>query len=196
MKSKILVILFFTVVILYIVMMYDNGFKTIANAISFQPKLSAYGLFKGRMSGLEPAAGVETLEISSPLFTDYAEKQRLIKLPKGRHMRAINNGLPQFPEGTIIAKTFYYSKAERNKRRLIETRLLILNDGRWNAATYQWSASQQDAMLINQGVDVPVSFTKENGFTASFTIYPLNATVAAATVPAISLCPLDLKSEI
>lgn len=169
MKSKLLLVLFFAVVIMYIVIMHNGGYKNITNEIRFNPKLSNYGLFRGKMSLLEPAAGVEVLDISSPLFTDYAEKQRLIKLPKGKRMHAAGNGLPQFPEGTIIAKTFYYSHTQNNKRRLIETRLLILKNGLWNGATYQWNASQQEAVLIDKGASVPISFTSEDGKSRSIT---------------------------
>jgi len=169
MKSKLLLVLFFAVVIVYIVIMHNGGYKNITNEIRFNPKLSNYGLFRGKMSLLEPAAGVEVLDISSPLFTDYAEKQRLIKLPKGKRMHAAGNGLPQFPEGTIIAKTFYYSHTQNNKRRLIETRLLILKNGLWNGATYQWNPSQQEAVLIDKGASVPISFTSEDGKSRSIT---------------------------
>lgn len=37
------------------------------------------------------------------LFTDYAEKQRLIKLPEGYKLTAVSDELPYFPDGTIVA---------------------------------------------------------------------------------------------
>jgi len=163
MKSKILLFLFFAGVIAYIVLVHRGGQKTLSNNISFHAKLSNYNLFHGDMAQLKPAAGVEIYELASPLFTDYAEKQRLIKLPAGKQIRATGNALPEFPEGTLLAKTFYYTQAEKNQRRLIETRLLILKNGIWNAATYQWSANQEDAALIENGADVPVDFSSEDG---------------------------------
>lgn len=118
--------------------------------LSFEKKLSTYQLFSGK---LLPAQGVEVMEISSTLFTDYAEKQRLIKVPAGKKAIVKGNGLLLFPEGTIIAKTFYYSASDQ----LIETRLLILKDEQWNAATYRWDEDQQDATLLTAGAVVPVS---------------------------------------
>ncbi|HWW38659.1 c-type cytochrome [Pedobacter sp.] len=163
MKNKLLLLLFFTVIVAYVVFMHDTGNRPIANGIRFNERLSTYGLFHGQMANLEPAAGVEILELGSTLFTDYAEKQRLIKLPKGKRMRATGNALPEFPEGTVIAKTFYYSRAEGKKRRLIETRLLILQNGLWNAATYQWDMAKGDAILLEQGGHVPVNIQSKDG---------------------------------
>lgn len=163
MKSKLMLLLFFGGVSVYIMFMHDSGSKKISNSIPFKEKLSAYGLFSGPMERLDPAPNVEILELGSTLFTDYAEKQRLVKLPKGKTMRATGNGLPKFPDGTIIAKTFYYPFAEKKRRRLMETRLLIFRNGLWNAATYQWDAAQKEAILQENGAIVPVSFTDKEG---------------------------------
>jgi len=70
------------------------------------------------MEWLEPAPGVEILESGSTLFTDHAEKQRLVKLLTGKRMRANGDALPEFPDGTIIAKTFYYPVTEKKQRTL------------------------------------------------------------------------------
>ncbi|WP_343667846.1 hypothetical protein [Chitinophaga sp.] len=105
------------------------------------------------MQKLVPAAGVEVIEIASPLFTDYAQKQRLLKLPAGKKVMLNGDSLPIFPEGTIIAKTFYYPTA----RQIIETRLLLLKDHKWNVATYRWDKDQKNATLLTAGAIVPVS---------------------------------------
>jgi len=96
--------------------------------INFAPNLAAYNIYKGVMSDLIPANDVHPLELSTALFTDYAEKQRLVKVPAGTMMYANGDGLPDFPNGTILVKTFYYyddvRKPDRGKR-IIETRLEI-----------------------------------------------------------------------
>jgi uncharacterized repeat protein (TIGR03806 family) len=115
------------------------------------------------MAALIPEKGVEIFDIASPLFTDYAEKQRLLKIPAGKRVTMNGNGLPVFPQGTIIAKTFYYSKSLNDKRQVIETRLLILKEGKWNAATYQWNAAQTNANLLVNGANVPVIFENNSG---------------------------------
>jgi uncharacterized repeat protein (TIGR03806 family) len=133
----------------------------VASQMEFKNSLSAYGLFAGNPAELEPGNGVEVLELASALFTDYAEKQRLLKLPPGRKMQAKDGGLPVFPEGTILAKTFFYFKnaaKPEQGRQIIETRLLILQKGRWNLAVYRWNAAQSDAYLLESGADIPVSW--------------------------------------
>jgi hypothetical protein len=82
-------------------------------------------------------------------------------------MRTYGNGLPEFPEGTIIAKTFYYLTTPGKNRKLIETRLLILSDGKWNAATYQWTPDQKDALFLKDGATVPVNFIDPDGSSRS-----------------------------
>lgn len=153
----------FAVITIYFGYSYHSGMSAISNNLQFKAKLSDYGIFKGKMSDLKPSNGIELFEISSPLFTDYAEKQRLIRIPEGKHLSATGNSLPEFPEGTLIAKTFFYSHAERNRKKMVETRLLILKNATWNAATYKWSDNQQDAFLINEGAVIPVNFVGNDG---------------------------------
>lgn len=128
--------------------MRSNG--SIANNYDFPPQLSDLKLFKGKIHDLVPNDDVYRLELSGTLFTDFAEKQRLIRLPKGTKLRHIDDGLPKFPDGTLLAKTFYYSG------RLIETRILLLKKGQWNAVTYQWNSEQTEAYLITKGATVRV----------------------------------------
>jgi hypothetical protein len=150
-KKYLIIIAVFLCPVFYVFSCHNSGTKNIDNVISFNTKLSFYQLFKGRMAALEPNNGVETLQLSSTLFTDYAEKQRLIKLPKGKQVVLNGEGLPIFPEGTIIAKTFYYSDVAGKGRQIIETRLLILNKSKWNVATFQWNPAQNEAFLLTKG---------------------------------------------
>ncbi|MBO9673626.1 MAG: hypothetical protein J7577_09280 [Sphingobacteriaceae bacterium] len=149
--------------IVYVWSCNSSGRKNINNGISFKAKLSSYQLFKGEMAKLKPNDGVEIFELASTLFTDYAEKQRLIKLPKGKQMVLNGAGLPIFPEGTIIAKTFYYSKVAKKGREIIETRLLILHQSKWNVATFRWNAAQNEADLIADGAAIPIDFMGLDG---------------------------------
>ena len=149
--------------IVYVWSCNSSGWRNVDNGISFKTKLSSYQLFKGKMAELKPNDGVEMFELASTLFTDYAEKQRLIKLPEGKQIVLNGEGLPIFPEGTIIAKTFYYSKVAKKGREIIETRLLILHQSKWNVATFRWNVSQNEADLIANGADVPIDFTGLDG---------------------------------
>ena len=140
--------------------------EPIPNAIEFRPRLSDYGLFQGSMSALQPRDNVFAYELNTELFTDYANKQRLLRLPEGTAMIAVGDGLPSFPDGTMLAKSFFYPRDVRRPslgRRIIETRLLIKHDGRWNAATYLWNSSQDDAQLGTDGRTVFVEWTTGAG---------------------------------
>jgi len=162
-KQYVILSVILLIPILYVLSCYRSGHEQIPNKIVFAAKLSSYGLFQGDMAALIPNEGVQLLEISSSLFTDYADKQRLLKLPEGSKMIAKGNGLPQFPESTLIAKTFFYARGkEGSKTQLIETRLLLLKDGHWNAATYRWNEQQTDANLLQEGAFVKVRLQDGN----------------------------------
>lgn len=134
--------------------------------ISFESKLSAYNIFEGKPSNLTPTKDYEHLELSSVLFTDYAHKQRLIKVPTGTKLNKLNDGSLLFPEGTILTKTFFYYKDERDTtlgKQIIETRLLIKDNGIWNVATYLWNENQTDATLKLNGHDIQVAWINSSG---------------------------------
>ena len=134
--------------------------------ISFESNLSAYNIFEGTPSNLVPSEGFEILELSSALFTDYAHKQRLVKVPEGTSITKIADGSLDFPDGAILTKTFFYFNDERDTslgKRIIETRLEIKESGIWNIATYLWNESQTDATLKLEGHDTQVSWTNSQG---------------------------------
>lgn len=164
MKSKVI-----TTTIVLLLMCYiwscNQTPKTIQQPdFNFPPTLSQMGFFKGSIYDLEPDSGIIKYQLSSTLFTDYAEKQRLIKLPKGQKMIVKGNGLLLFPEGTMIAKTFYYSStASERKKQVIETRLLILKNGKWFAGTYKWNKDQTEADYTSKSSVVPLKFLDGSG---------------------------------
>lgn len=130
------------------------------------PKLSDYAIFKGKSSDLVPNDDYKFYELSSTLFTDYAEKQRLIKVPSGTSLKAINDGLVGFPEGTILVKTFYYlhDKREPSKgKNIIETRLLIKKNNAWKVGTFKWNNEQTDAFLLTSGDHQTVNWVGADG---------------------------------
>lgn len=137
-----------------------------SNQIAFPEQLSHYNIYQGNPADLVPNSDYVLYQLSSALFTDHAEKQRLIKLPAGTVMEKIDNGLPSFPDGTIIVKTFYYyhDKTDISKgKRVIETRLLVKEAGAWNVADYLWNDNQTDATLIVDGYNTTVNYIDENG---------------------------------
>ena len=72
--------------------------------VVFEDSLSAYNIFKDTPSNLIPTDDFQLLELSSILFTDYAHKQRLLKVPEGTQMTRLNDGSIDFPDGTILSK--------------------------------------------------------------------------------------------
>ena len=96
--------------------------------------LSSYGFFKGKLRNLEPQEGVVPYFLNSSLFSDYAYKRRFVKIPKGTAATYNGSEVFNFPEGTVLIKNFYYPADFRKPNeniRLMETRLLILQNGNW-----------------------------------------------------------------
>lgn len=77
-------------------------------ALSAPQWLSDYGFFKGKLADLNPAQGLYPYAVNTPLFSDYAEKARLIYLPNKQTMTYTDQGPLDFPEGAILIKNFYY----------------------------------------------------------------------------------------
>lgn len=141
--------------------------------VDFKDSLSTYGIFAGVPSNLTPTEDFQLLELSSVLFTDYSHKQRLVKIPDGTLMNNIGDETIDFPNGSILTKTFFYYNDERDTtlgKRIIETRLEIKENDVWNVATYLWNENQTDAVLELNGYDTPISWIDKNGISRS-TVY-------------------------
>lgn len=148
----------------------DFDFPT---SITFEQNLSTYNIFQGTPNRLEPTEDYHLLELSSILYSDYAKKQRLVKVPDGMKMTKQADGTINFPDGTILVKTFYYYNDERDTtlgKRVIESRLLIKESDTWNIATYVWNEAQTDARLLLTGLDTPVNWINAKG-TSRSTLY-------------------------
>jgi uncharacterized repeat protein (TIGR03806 family) len=164
MRSKFILAIIFILPILYIWSCNRNQHTVKTSDFRFPVSLASLGFFKDELSDLIPNEGVITYELSSTLFTDYAEKQRLIKLPKGKKMVLKGDGLPVFPEGTMIAKTFFYDGLPGEKtKQIIETRVLLLKKGKWFAGTYKWDKAQTRASYTDQSSTVPVEYRDNKG---------------------------------
>lgn len=134
--------------------------------IIFEEKLSDYKIYSGNPSELIPDSGFHLLELSSVLFTDYAIKQRLIKIPENTTITVENNGTLKFPNGTILSKTFYYLENvsdHYSDKNIIETRLLIKENDTWNIGTYIWNDDQTEATYSINGHEKKVSWLDESG---------------------------------
>lgn len=178
-STKILSFFVFTFLILFCGQSCE---KDALDPVGFALKLSDYNIYVGNMADLTPNEDYNIYELSSPFFSDYAEKQRLIKIPNGTLMTAVDNDLLDFPDGTIIVKTFFYFKDKRDEtkgKNIIETRLLIQENGVWKTASYLWNDAQTEANLISAGVNKAVSWVAITGESKAISYHvPSNAECA------------------
>lgn len=129
-------------------------------------KLSEYGLFLGNGHSQQPSDGVIPYDLNTPLFSDYTDKFRFVKLPHGTSATYQEVDAFEFPVGTIIAKTFAYPVDARDPsqgRRLLETRILKHEPDGWVGLPYIWNAAQTEATLEVAGSLVDVSWIDEHG---------------------------------
>ena len=150
------------------------SFTTLAEPVvaEFKQNLSELNLFSGTLSDLNPSMYAFEYKLNTALFTDYAHKQRLIALPIGESMTYDGDGLPIFPDNTVIAKTFYYYNDERDDslgKHIIETRILLKLNGEWQTGDYKWNEAATDAVLDLNGSAVPVSWIDAQGTQKSLT---------------------------
>lgn len=130
--------------------------------------LSEYRFFEGPLAEQRPSPGVVPYTVASPLWADHAGKGRFIVLPaEGKiTLGAGEQEEWQFPVGTIVVKTFFFSMDQRDpggRARILETRLLILEEEGWKPHTYVWNDEQTEAERVIAGKRVKVDFTDAAG---------------------------------
>jgi uncharacterized repeat protein (TIGR03806 family) len=171
--------------------------KDAVEPTDFLLKLSDYNIYQGNLSDLIPNEDYNIYELSSPFFSDYAEKQRLIKIPNGTLMNPVDDGLLDFPEGTIIVKTFYYFKDKRDEtkgKKVIETRLLVKRSSDWQTATFLWNDDQTDANLISAGLNKSVNWIAETGEARAISYHiPSNAECTTCHQSSGKIMPIGPK---
>lgn len=91
----------------------------------------------------KPASGLVAYGVRSALWSDGAEKDRWMALPDGSTITVGADGDFDFPNGTVLVKTFTVGGKK------IETRLFVRHDdGGWAGYTYEWLDDQSDAVLL------------------------------------------------
>jgi parallel beta-helix repeat protein len=135
------------------------------------PDLSDYRLFADASNPLEDANGGGIFyDLNTPLFTDYANKYRVVFLPEGTEAAYRSTDVFDFPVGTIIAKTFTIQadlRDDNSAEEIIETRLLIHRKEGWVALPYIWNQDKTDAQLTVTGGTQNVSWVDINGVSQS-----------------------------
>ena len=139
------------------------------------PSLSGYNLFADKMEPRDNANDGVLYDLTTPLFTDYAEKYRFIFVPEGRQGGYSNQEVMDFPVGTIIAKTFTMPHDFLNPAAgevIIETRLLLHRKEGWVALPYIWREDTTEADLTVAGGTRPLEWIDANGMPQS-TVYEI-----------------------
>ena len=127
--------------------------------------LSAYRFFRD-VGARTPNARVTPYDLNTALYSDGALKFRYVYVPPGTQAQYRDEGVFEFPIGTVLIKTFAFAADMRQPSenvRFLETRLLIRRADGWVAYPYVWNEAQTEARLSPIGANVPVSFTNEEG---------------------------------
>jgi len=131
----------------------------------FPRTISASNFFADPLAQI-PNAGLYPFDINTPLFSDYAVKDRFIYLPEGATMTYREDGPFSLPVGAALIKSFSYPRDVRYPtlgRRLIETRLLIHAPEGWVGAAYVWNDTATEATLKVAGKTVPIDWIDAEG---------------------------------
>lgn len=132
---------------------------------SLPATLSEFRLLLGKQ-GMQANQRVMPYTLNSPLFSDYAEKWRYLYLPKGTQLTWKGTGLPDFPVGAVLVKSFGFPADMRRPDaniRMIETRLLLHRKTGWVALPYVWRGDGSDADLKRAGMRTEVTWTHSDG---------------------------------
>ncbi len=142
------------------------GVNTAALAAERPPELlSAYHFFRDA-GARTPNDRVTPYNLNTPLYSDGALKFRFVYVPPGTQAQYRDEGVFEFPVGTVLIKTFAFAADMRQPTenvRFLETRLLIRRAEGWVAYPYVWNEAQTEARLSPIGANIPVNFTNEQG---------------------------------
>ena len=130
--------------------------------------LNATNLMRWSGSDIEYNEELVPYELNTPLFSDYAIKERAIFIPDGASATYRPNEVLEFPVGTIILKSFIYPADMRSpdeNKRLLETRVLVRSDSGWKAWPFLWNEDGSDATLHVGGAVLELDVIDYDGVT-------------------------------
>lgn len=92
-----------------------------------------------------PVDALLPYEVTAPLWSDGADKQRWFALPDGTSITVETDGDLTFPIGTVLAKQFSLDGAP------VETRLFVRHDdGEWAGYTYAWEGGTASLLMVGE----------------------------------------------
>jgi uncharacterized repeat protein (TIGR03806 family) len=151
---------------LSIVLFVSTSLRFRNDKIERKDKLSEYGFFRGRLSDLTPDSSLLFYDVNTPLFSNYAEKLRFVRLPRGKAATYRDSVAFDLPVGTILIKNFFYPldfRQPEKARRIMETRLLVHQQNGWEAWPYIWNDDQSEAFYDPAGETRTVSYVDSKG---------------------------------
>ncbi len=133
----------------------------------FPRKLSETGLYQN-VARNEVHPALIPYDVVAPLWSDGADKIRFIALPGEATIEYRPRGAWNFPEQSVLVKTFTLPVVDRStgnvSPRRIETRLLLFQQGEWQGYSYAWNDEQTDAELVPaEGANVTMPVAAEGG---------------------------------
>lgn len=119
----------------------------------------------GCYEGDSPAAGLVPYAVRSALWTDGAIKTRFLALPPGATVGATDTGEWDWPDGTVIIKTFAleYIAGDPDSQRPAETRVMVKVPGDWRFFTYRWREDASDADRLDDDIEVVFELQDDTG---------------------------------
>jgi uncharacterized repeat protein (TIGR03806 family) len=128
-------------------------------------KLSSYHLFDD-IAAQTPTAGLFPYQLNTALFSDYTRKDRFLYIPDGETFAWADVEAFDLPVGAVIVKTFSYPADLREPdgpRDLLETRLLLRGEEGWDAASYVYDETDDEAYLAIAGDTVHAEWLDVEG---------------------------------
>lgn len=141
---------------------FDAGLGPVVVDVDADPPdtLSGFRFFRYLGDGrFEYNDRVVPYEVNTPLFSDYALKERAIWIPTSTAIEFEPRDAFTFPVGSAIIKSFLVAPDLRQPeagRRLVETRVLIRYADGWRPYPYLWREDGSDADLHLRGLTIEV----------------------------------------
>ena len=132
---------------------------------TFPKKLSESGLFKS-VKGHVMEDALIPYSVNAVLWSDGAAKERWLGLPKDAKIDYRKSRGWEFPDQTVIVKSFHMDMIEGDpkSRKWIETRFLTKQGTEWYGYSYTWDGDQTEATLVEaKGIDREYRIKQKDG---------------------------------
>jgi len=115
----------------------------------FPRTLTETGLFSS-VKDHSPVPGLIPYDVNVKLWSDGADKERFLALPRNGSVVFQEKDKWEFPVGTVVVKTFFLhtDSDDPEKKRRLETRLWLQSSRGWEGYTYLWNDEQTEANLL------------------------------------------------